>query len=91
MSDMQFKEPESVADALERILGCLSRADRALIEGEIQRGRAALKRIVERTQHATIQRAAQDACGIARQALSGYPKVESPSFSPNFDERNGIT
>ena len=66
-------ERESAADALERILGCLSRADRALIEGEIQRGRIALTRIVERTQHAAIQRAAQDACVIARQALSEYP------------------
>lgn len=67
------KERESAADALERILGCLSRADRALVEGEIQGGRIALSRIVERTQHATIQRAAQDACVIARQALSEYP------------------
>lgn len=67
------KEQESAADALQRILGCLSRNDRTLIEGEIRRGRAALSRIVERTQHATIQRAAQDACEIARQALAEYP------------------
>jgi hypothetical protein len=40
-------------------------------KAKIQILRRALEQIVERTRHATIQRAAEDACKIAQEALDG--------------------